>query len=230
MALKAGRRLAVCIPARNEAPTIGGVVSAARRLQRVGLVDDLVEVDDESSDATGSRARTTGATVVRSETGPGKGQALTSWHTAVSSGKREQHPRAPSAGAPPAAPLPPPLRPLRQRTPAAVDVDEEPTCSPGSSRALFAPVLADRGVLGADAGMTSASRKTRIRGEPRRWQRDAAFTSCTVSPTATELRSRWRTDAPQSPTARPATPRRRRPRRGARTCRLQRGLRWSGVK
>lgn len=77
VALKAGRRLAVCIPARNEAPTIGRVVSTARQLQDAGLVDELVVVDDGSSDATGARAVAAGATVISSGAGSGKGQALT---------------------------------------------------------------------------------------------------------------------------------------------------------
>lgn len=77
VALKADRRLAVCIPARNEAATIGRVVSAARQLHGAGLVDELVVVDDGSSDATGARAAAAGATVVTSSAGPGKGQALT---------------------------------------------------------------------------------------------------------------------------------------------------------
>lgn len=113
LALKAGRRLAVCIPARNEAPTIGRVVSAARPLQGVGLVDELVVVDDESSDATGSRARAAGATVVRSGTGPGKGQALT---TALAATEAEVL--------------------------AFLDADVT-NLFPGFITALFAPVLAD---------------------------------------------------------------------------------------
>jgi glucosyl-3-phosphoglycerate synthase len=73
---KAGRRLAVCIPARDEERTVGPVVRTVRQVQAWGLVDDLIVVDDHSSDATASRAMSAGATVVTSRAGPGKGQAL----------------------------------------------------------------------------------------------------------------------------------------------------------
>lgn len=75
--LKAGRKVAVCIPGRDEASTIVRVVSAARHLQGAGLVDEVVVVDDGSSDGTGYRAAACGARVVTSGAGPGKGQALT---------------------------------------------------------------------------------------------------------------------------------------------------------
>jgi glucosyl-3-phosphoglycerate synthase len=74
---KAGRRLAVCIPARDEAETIDSVVSAAARLRPASLVDQLIVVDDGSTDGTAERAVAAGATVVTSSAGPGKGQALT---------------------------------------------------------------------------------------------------------------------------------------------------------
>jgi glucosyl-3-phosphoglycerate synthase len=73
---KGGRRLAVCIPARDEAETIDSVVSAAAQLRAAGLVDELVVVDDGSTDGTAQRAAAAGATVVTSTAGPGKGQAL----------------------------------------------------------------------------------------------------------------------------------------------------------
>jgi glucosyl-3-phosphoglycerate synthase len=77
VASKHGQRVAVCIPARDEAATVGAIVATAERLRRVALVDELVVVDDGSTDATAAHARAAGASVVASATGPGKGQALT---------------------------------------------------------------------------------------------------------------------------------------------------------
>ena len=77
VAAKAGRTLAVCIPARNEAATIGPIVTAITDwLVPAGLVDVVVVVDDGSTDATGGRAAAAGAHVVRRATAPGKGDAL----------------------------------------------------------------------------------------------------------------------------------------------------------
>lgn len=81
VAAKAGQRIGVCIPARNEAATIASVVEVAARLRDVGLVDELLVVDDGSEDATASKARAAGASVMASPGGPGKGEAL---RTAVS--------------------------------------------------------------------------------------------------------------------------------------------------
>ena len=67
---KESHRISVCIPARDEATTVGGVVRAIRTaLMRPGceLVDELIVVDDRSVDATGERAARAGARVVRSE-------------------------------------------------------------------------------------------------------------------------------------------------------------------
>jgi glucosyl-3-phosphoglycerate synthase len=76
VAAKGDLTVAVCIPARNEAPTIGAVVGAVGRLRSAGLVDELLVVDDGSVDATGPLAAAAGARVVVSQSGPGKGQAL----------------------------------------------------------------------------------------------------------------------------------------------------------
>jgi glucosyl-3-phosphoglycerate synthase len=73
--------IGVCIPARNEAATVGRIVRTVQTLRAAGLVDDLLVVDDGSHDATAAIAGVSGARVVRSEDGPGKGQALT---TAIS--------------------------------------------------------------------------------------------------------------------------------------------------
>jgi glucosyl-3-phosphoglycerate synthase len=65
---KGDHSVAVVIPARNEEATVAGVVSTIARelLHRVGLLDELVVVDDGSTDATARRARAAGARVVPS--------------------------------------------------------------------------------------------------------------------------------------------------------------------
>jgi glucosyl-3-phosphoglycerate synthase len=83
-AAKAGRTVAVCLPARDEVATVGAIVEALRReLQDdVPLIDELVVVDDHSTDGTAGAARDAGARVVdarttlRGVTGAGKGAAL----------------------------------------------------------------------------------------------------------------------------------------------------------
>jgi len=76
------RRVAVCLPARNEAATVGPIVAAVARAFTAGgggvdLVDDIVVVDDGSDDHTGRAARRAGARVVRTgRTGGGKGEAM----------------------------------------------------------------------------------------------------------------------------------------------------------
>jgi glucosyl-3-phosphoglycerate synthase len=80
-----GTRISVVIPARNEERTVGDVVSAVRAalMAEVPLVDELVVMDSDSTDATAEVARRAGATVhrcreVEPELGayPGKGEAL----------------------------------------------------------------------------------------------------------------------------------------------------------
>lgn len=73
---KAGVRIGVYIPARNEAATIGDIVGTVAGLSAAGLVDDLVVIDDGSTDDTHLEATAAGAVVVHSPHGPGKGQAL----------------------------------------------------------------------------------------------------------------------------------------------------------
>jgi len=81
-AAKAGRMVSVCIPARNEAATIGRIVqSIVSALTAHGggvpLVDEVVVVDDGSTDDTGAIAARSGARVITGETASGgKGQAM----------------------------------------------------------------------------------------------------------------------------------------------------------
>ena len=68
-------KVAVVLPARNEAETVGPIVHAIRR-DLSDLVDEIVVVDDSSVDGTGEVAAAAGAKVVGSPGGPGKGQAM----------------------------------------------------------------------------------------------------------------------------------------------------------
>lgn len=63
---KAGRRLSVCLPARNEASTLPAIVETIRRelIERHPVVDELVVIDDGSTDATADAAAAAGAQVV----------------------------------------------------------------------------------------------------------------------------------------------------------------------
>ncbi len=82
VAAKSGRTIAVCIPARNEAATIGPIVQAiVTTLTAEGggapLVDEVVVIDDGSTDGTGDIAAGAGARVIGGETSSGgKGQAM----------------------------------------------------------------------------------------------------------------------------------------------------------
>ncbi|MEQ1872790.1 MAG: glucosyl-3-phosphoglycerate synthase [Ilumatobacteraceae bacterium] len=85
VAAKAGRTVSLCIPCRDEAATIGPLVSAIRHelIERAPLVDELIVLDDRSTDETAAVAASAGATVVpidemhaRFGEGHGKGNAL----------------------------------------------------------------------------------------------------------------------------------------------------------
>ena len=79
-----GVTVSVVIPARNEERTVAGVVSAIARLAaETGLIDEVVVMDSDSTDATAVIAAQAGAAVhrvrdVAPELGgwPGKGEAL----------------------------------------------------------------------------------------------------------------------------------------------------------
>src|SRR5258708_12753613 len=80
-----GATVSVVIPARNEQGTVAGVVGAITRscAERVPLVDELVGMDSDSTDATAQVAADSGAVVYRTAevapsagSFPGKGEAL----------------------------------------------------------------------------------------------------------------------------------------------------------
>jgi glucosyl-3-phosphoglycerate synthase len=75
--------VSVCVPARDEAATIARVVAPLIALREAGVVDQVVVLDDDSRDATGTIAAGLGAEVVRPASllpgfGPvlGKGDAM----------------------------------------------------------------------------------------------------------------------------------------------------------
>ncbi|MEV0618123.1 glucosyl-3-phosphoglycerate synthase [Nonomuraea sp. NPDC050404] len=85
MMAKGETTISVVLPARDEQETVGDIVSVIRRdlVERVPLVDEILVVDSNSTDATAQRAREAGARVVAqnevlSHLPPltGKGEAL----------------------------------------------------------------------------------------------------------------------------------------------------------
>ncbi|TKJ23156.1 glucosyl-3-phosphoglycerate synthase [Blastococcus sp. CCUG 61487] len=82
---RAGARVSVVLPARDEQATVGALVAdiAERWMRRTPLVDELLVVDSDSTDGTAEVARAAGADVVSTAdvlpahgTRPGKGEAL----------------------------------------------------------------------------------------------------------------------------------------------------------
>lgn len=89
---KAGRSVSMCIPCRDEAATIGPLVSVVRSelMAKSGVVDELIVLDDRSTDDTARVAADAGARVVSIDdvhrvhgAGHGKGNAL--WATLLAS-------------------------------------------------------------------------------------------------------------------------------------------------
>ena len=80
-----GTSVSLVVPARNEAATVGDVVSRVREalMDTVSLIDEVVVIDSDSTDSTYSVASDAGAVVHRSSeirpdlgTYPGKGEAM----------------------------------------------------------------------------------------------------------------------------------------------------------
>lgn len=85
LAAKGDTRVSLVVPARNEAATVGDVVTRVREalVETVALLDEIVVIDSDSTDATYDVAVDAGAVVhrsaeIRSELGtrPGKGEAM----------------------------------------------------------------------------------------------------------------------------------------------------------
>jgi glucosyl-3-phosphoglycerate synthase len=92
---RTGQRVSVCLPARNEEATVGIVVDMIVRelVVDVPLVDEVIVLDDGSTDHTRLVAEAAGATVVDAssvlpEFGPTRGKGDVLWRSlAVSSGE-----------------------------------------------------------------------------------------------------------------------------------------------
>lgn len=81
-----GHVVSVCLPARDEAATVGQNVELLRHtlVESVGLVDEILVIDDHSTDRTAEIAAEAGARVVRvddvlPELGPGEGKGEALW-------------------------------------------------------------------------------------------------------------------------------------------------------
>lgn len=85
MALKGSTRVSLVVPARNEAATVGELITRVREalMETVALVDEIVVIDSDSVDDTAAVAAAAGASVfasaaIRPDLGsyPGKGEAM----------------------------------------------------------------------------------------------------------------------------------------------------------
>ena len=86
LAAKGATSVSLVVPARNEAPTVGDVVSRCRAalMETVALVDEVVVIDSDSTDATYAVARDAGAVVhraceIRPDLGVGRGKGEAMW-------------------------------------------------------------------------------------------------------------------------------------------------------
>ena len=92
--LKGRRTVAVCLPALNEESTVGAICAEVHRTlmaPAVGLVDDLLVLDDNSKDRTREVAEAAGARVVGTadvlpEAGPGSGKGNALWKSVAATG------------------------------------------------------------------------------------------------------------------------------------------------
>ena len=85
-AAKGSTTVSVCLPARDEEATVGPIVATIRRelVDAIGLVDEVVVIDDHSSDRTAAVAAQAGARVVQAASvlpdhGPGHGKGGALW-------------------------------------------------------------------------------------------------------------------------------------------------------
>jgi glucosyl-3-phosphoglycerate synthase len=90
--LKGAQRISVCLPARNEAATIGPICEAivGELMGGHGLVDELLVLDDGSTDGTAAVARAAGAEVISAadvlpELGPRRGKGAVLWASVAAS-------------------------------------------------------------------------------------------------------------------------------------------------
>ena len=81
-----GHSISVCLPARDEEATVGTIVASIREAfqDRIGLVDEILVMDDHSTDRTATVAAEAGARVVAvdeilPELGPGEGKGEALW-------------------------------------------------------------------------------------------------------------------------------------------------------
>lgn len=88
--LKGERRISLCVPCRNEGETVGRLVAEARKqlVDDYPVLDELIVLDDNSTDDTAARAEAAGATVipisrVHDRYGPGRGKGNALWASLV---------------------------------------------------------------------------------------------------------------------------------------------------